>query len=374
MSDINVKNIDFTQMWQQLKLNWKKIAIPTGIVTLIAILYCIFATPIFTATVIINPPKLSDAGTRVNQALSGFSDAVTGGGFLAKTDTDIATSILGTNRVRDMVVKKFNLQQYYNKKDIELTRRALKGSVTITPDAKAGFLAISVDDKDPKLAADIANYYIMALGQAISQVAIDKSQARSSFYEAEMEQAKAQLDIAESNLKQFIQANGIIAGQQASVIAGITTQLQAQLTVYQSQLEAMKLYASEDNPDYQLLKSQINAIKTQLSRISGQPGTADNITIPANLAPDLAQKYVDLTRVRLIREAVYKVLVNQYESYKYDSLIEQSPTPIQVIDPAQIPLYKSRPKRLQIVILSFILSLFISSIYILFKRRKLIIN
>ena len=76
----------------------KPIGIVTGITTLIAIAYCVFATPIYTAKTVINPPKLTDAGSGVAQALSGLAALAGGGGggFIAKTDADVAVVLLNT--------------------------------------------------------------------------------------------------------------------------------------------------------------------------------------------------------------------------------------------------------------------------------------
>jgi uncharacterized protein involved in exopolysaccharide biosynthesis len=346
----------------------------TAIVALIVLAYCIFATPIFTGITTINPPKLTDAGTTMNQVLNGLSEIAGGGGLLnQKTDSDVAIAILKTNRVSDMVIKRFNLQKVYQQKDIEKTRKSLLGDVKFISDLKSGFIEIDVDNPDPKLAAAIANYFVVALGQAISDVANNRSQSRYQFYQAQIVKARQELGNAESAVKNFAKAHGIIAGQQAQVIAGIATQLQAQLVVYQAELHAMSLYASPENPDFQSLQAQITSIQKQLRQLNNVQSAGDNVDIPVGLAPDLAQQYANLMRELAIRDAVYRVLTNQLEANKYDYLIEQAPTPIQVIDPAQVPLYKSKPKRALIMLIAIFLGGLTSSLYYIFKNRQILI-
>lgn len=369
------KEIDLSKVIGVIKDNKKQIAIVTGITTIIAIIYCVFATPIFTAKTIINPPKLSDAGSGISQALGGLAALAGGGGGLLsqKTDADVSIAMLNTDAVKDMVIGKFNLVKYYDAKNIELARRTLASRVKFIPDMKSGFLEIDIDDKDPKLATNIANYYNIALGQLISDVAYGRSKQKMQFFDQQLTATKANLKIAQDKLKAFALKNGISAGIQAQVITGLSTQLQAQLVVAQSQLQAMSLYATNDNPDYQSLQAKVDGFKKQLDAISGQADTSDQLTIPAGLAPELSQQYADLMRDMVMNEEVFKIVAKQYQASKLDTLSEIAPTGVQIIDPAQIPFYKSKPKRLNILVGGFVFGIISGVVYVIIRNRKRII-
>lgn len=374
------KEIDLSKAVLVLKEHKKQISIVTGITILLAVLYCVFVTPIYTAKTIINPPKLTDAGSGVAQLFSGMAGLSLGGGggFLSqKTDADVVIAMLNTNQLKDMVINKFNLMKYYKQKDVELTRKSLNDRVKFIPDMKSGFVEIDVDDKDPKLAANIANYYNIALGQLISNVAYNKSKQKMDFFNQQLASTKRAVNDAQSKLKDFAQKNGIAAGQQSQVIAGLTTQLQAQLVVAQAQLQAMSLYATTDNPDYKETSAKVDAIRKQLSDISGQQtqnsNNPDSLPIPAGLAPELAQQYANLMRDVVLNDEILKVVVKQYEAAKIDALSEMAPTAIQIIDPAQVPLHKSKPQRLKIVLLCSIITLIICCVYVLIKNFKRIV-
>ena len=366
------KEIDLAKLFQVLKTNQKRIWQTTGITTLLAIIYCIFATPIFTAKTIINPPKLTDAGSGADQLITGMFGEFGGGGglFSQKTDSDITIAMLKTDQLKNMVIEKFNLVKYYKKKDIELTRKSLDGMVKLIPDAKSGFVEIDVDDKDPKLAAAIANYYDIALGQLISNVAYSKSSQKQRFFMEQITVTKNNLHNAQNKLKQFAIKNGIASGQQIAMVIDLTIQLQAQLVVAQTQLKSMSLYATADNPDYKTLQMQIKSLRQQLDVVSGQQANTNELPVPANLAPDLADEYTNLMRDVMINEEVLNVIFKQYEAAKIDTMSELVPTVIQVIDPALLPLHKSKPKRLLIIIDGFILGVILSAIYILIRKRK----
>ena len=375
--DNKQKEIDLSKVVLVLKDNRKQIGIVTAVTTLLAIVYCIFATPVFTAKIIINPPKLTDAGSGVLfQALNGLSGLAAGSGggglLLQKTDADVTIAILKTTALKDMIINQFNLQKRWEKKDIELTRRALDEKVKFIPDMKSGFVEIDVDDKDPKMAANVANYYNLALGQMISNISYGRSNTKYQFYQSQLTGAESAMNASENNLKVFAESNGFIAGQQVQIVASLSAQLQAQLIVAQAQLQSMSMYASPDNPDYQQLESQIGSYKIQLDNMNVS-GTPDPIGIPATRAPALAKKYTNLMREYVLRQEVYKIIVKQYEVNRLDTLSDLAPVGIQVVDPAQAPLYKSNPKRLKIVLGAVVLGALLSSMYFIIRNRKRII-
>lgn len=364
------KEIDLSKVVLVLKENKKRITISTGITTLIAIVYCLIATPIFTAATILNPPKLTDAGSGASQMLSGLAAIGGGGGLLSqKTDADVTIAIMKTTAMKDLVISKFDLQKLLEKKDIELTRRSLDDKVKFIPDMKSGFIEIDVDDKDPTLAAALANYYVIALGQMVSNISYGKSTIKYQFFNQQLDKAESSLNIAEEAVKQFALKNGIIAGQQVSIVANLATQLQAQLVVAQAQLQSMSLYASNDNPDYIELNSKIASYKNQLDKLNNS-ASPDPIGVPAGLAPELAKQYGGLMRDVMFRQEVYKIIARQYEANRLDSVSELTPVGIQVVDPAVIPLYKSKPKRANVIVGGFMLGLIASSIYFIVRNRK----
>ena len=367
------KEIDLSKVILVLKDNKKRIAISTGITTLIAIVYFLIATPIFTATTIINPPRLTDAGSGASQVLSGLAAISGGGGFLSqKTDADVTIAILNTIALKNLVIQKFDLVKLLKQKDMELTRRSLASKVKFIPDMKSGFLEIDVDDKDPKLAAALANYYVIALGQMVSNISYGKSNNKYQFFNQQLVKAESSLNTAEEAVKQFAFKNGIIAGEQVNIVASLATQLQAQLVVAQAQLQAMSLYASPDNPDYIELNSRIASYKGQLDKLNNF-ASPDPIGVPAGLAPELAKQYAGLMRDVMFRQEVYKIIARQYEANRLDSVSELTPVGIQVVDPAVVPLYKSKPKRLNILVGGFMFGLIASSVYFILRNRKRII-
>lgn len=366
------KEIDLSKLIPILITNKKPIGIVTVITTTLAIIYCIFATPIFMAQAIINPPKLTDAGTSFSQVISGLGSFGAGGGVLQKTDADVAIAILNTNVVKNLIIQHLGLIKLWKSSNDEQARGALSGLVKFVPDMKSGFVAINVYNKDPKLAADIANYYTVALGQAINNVAYARANQRYTFYQNQLESAFSSLSQAEDALRKFSESNGVVAGQQAQVLAGISTQLQARLISAQVELRRISYYAGSQNPEYLSLESQISSLKQQLASINSQD-IDSNIAIPVGLAPQLANQYVRLMRDFKFKELVYEVMLKQSKAAQLDAQSELSPLAIQVIDPALVPLYKAKPKKQLITVGGFLFGMLSSCIYFIIRNRQQLI-
>jgi len=363
------KEIDLNILWQILKLNKKIIFISTGFTTLVAVIYCLVATPIFTGDVVINPPKLSDTGSGLSSILGLAALA----NVSSKSDADITIAMLHSREVLNQLIDKFNLINYYHAKDIDLARIHLLAVTNPKIDLKSGFVTIDVDDKSPQLACAMANYYTVALGKLISQIGFDQVANKKDFYEKQLIAAKEQLTKAQAALRDFANAHGITAGLQTNIVVGVSTQLEAQLAATQTQLRSMQLYATENNPDYKQLQAQVNSLKSQLLNLSGTKANSDEVIIPANLAPEFANRYTNLAEEVAFRDQLYKIFMQQFEISRIDALSDEEAVTLQVIDKAIVPIYKSKPKRLQITLISMLLGIFISSLYIVIKNRKKII-
>lgn len=374
MAKTTVKEIELTAVIQAIKEEKKNIAIRMLIIMLIALLYALFATKIYTANIIINPPPKinTNSGDSVS-ALLGVPSFFEGGvSNFVRTDADMSMVMLKTREVEDLIVTKFNLAKYYKVKNAYLARLTLDHATTFISDRKSGFLTINVADTSPEMASKIANFYVVALGSLISRMNLDQVLKKKSFFEAQVATVHAQLAKSQSNLTNFAKTHGITAGVQAGIMTNISTQLQGELVVAQSELQNMNTYATIDNPDYKQLQARIASLKAQIVGLSGTQNDSinSNIVIPANLAPTLAQEYLDLMQDVAFHEMIYNVFMKQYELSKISWLSNLEPVTVQVIDRADIPQERSSPKRTLIMLVTFVLSIILNLIYVVLRNHK----
>lgn len=372
MQNLKNKEIDLTKIWRIIKQDRKTVlsyvAISTSLITLIAIVYCLIATPIFTAVSVINPPRLTDASTA--NFIPSLAILTGDNNILQKADTDIATAILKSKRVSDMVIKKFNLIQVYKQQDIEYARMALAGNVSFTADIKSGFLSINVNDPDPKLAADIANFYTIALGTVINKTEYNRSKQKADFFTVQVQKYKERMFQAESALKDFSREHNITAGQQGQIITALTTQLVTTLMDTQSKIQTTSEYATSENSEYKRLQAKKNSLNDELARLSGRGN--NGLAIASSLTPGLAQEYYNLVSDVHTAEELYLAILKRHQLVLVDTIIQSQPVAIQVIDPAQVPLHKSKPRRIFIVKCSMVFGIFVGLVFFVFKNfRKL---
>jgi hypothetical protein len=89
----------------------------------------------------------------------------------------------------------------------------------------------------------------------------------------------------------------------------------------------------------------------------------ENLFLPLRKIPQVAQDYANIEKNVLVQAALIKMLLEQ----EAEALIEATNTTstVQVLDAAVVPEKKARPRRLLIVFIAGVLSLFASSAYVL---------
>ena len=265
---------------------------------------------------------------------------------MTATPTDIFISILKSRTMADDVVKQFNLQDRYETKFMQDTRSRLEG-VTRVAVTKEKVIKVTVEDKEPAVAAEMANFYVTNLDRLNRTMGVSKASDTRKFIERRRSETQEELAEAEEALKEFQTKNKTVAieAQSKAMIEAAAT-LQAQLTAQEVQLQVIGKYLSNDNPEISRVKSSINELRNQLSLMeSGRSGkrVPGEQMHPAIVAvPTLALEYGRLLRNLKVQEALYTMLTSQYEQAK---LSEARDTPtVQVLDMAIPAERKSRPR------------------------------
>ncbi|HSC71978.1 MAG TPA: Wzz/FepE/Etk N-terminal domain-containing protein, partial [Candidatus Methylomirabilis sp.] len=122
-----------------------------------------FATRIYESRVAILAPRESVGGgsamaaallasSGAGQFLGGFGGLFGGGG----TTRDLFVAILKSRTMAANLVDRFGLEKYYEAKYRDRAIKMLQDVTDITV-SREGVIAVVVEDKNPKLAADIAN-------------------------------------------------------------------------------------------------------------------------------------------------------------------------------------------------------------------------
>ena len=102
---------------------------------------------------------------------------------------------------------------------------------------KDGMINISVEDRDPRRAAELANGYVDQFRDLSQHLAITEASQRRLFFERELEQAKNNLATAEEALAQTEVKTGVIQpDSQARALIESASALRAQITAREVQI------------------------------------------------------------------------------------------------------------------------------------------
>lgn len=302
--------------------------------------------PVYTATAVIMPPQQSTSSLGMALGNLGMLAGAVGGGV--KNPSDIYIGMLKSRSVMDAIIKQYDLKLRYAQSNLMFTRKALDG-VTNIASGKDGLIYISVDDNDPKLAANIANSYVEQLKLLNQRLAVTDAAQRRFFLEGQMLTVKDKLVHAELALKNTQEQTGLIApeGQVKSVIEGLAA-LKAQIAAKDVEISVLKSYATSQNPNLVRLNQERAALVNQLDVFD-----KSNNGVGLGRIPESSVKYIRALRDFKYQEAMFELLSKQYELAKYDEAKDSSL--VQVLDYAIPPDYKSKPSRALVVIFGVLL-------------------
>lgn len=343
-------------------------------VTLVTLFYTLVVSPkIYQATASLLPPtdKKDSMGfmsggvdmSKVSQFVGGISAPA--------TPNDIFLSMLKSRTMADAIIDKFGLMKVYAVKLRESARKRLQNDTRFSV-SKEKMISISVEAPSPQLAADIANYYTEYLDNLNRTVNVTSANRNRIFIEQRLNETKANLIKLEDLMQNFQTKHKTVSIEaQASAAISAAAELQARLTAAEVQLEVMKSYLSQNNPDIIRLELQIRELDRQLKKMQYGPGsvpkdesdlspliTSDPLNPAFNKIPSLGMDLARLTREVRTQEALYTLLISQYEQAKIQ---ESRDTPtVQVLDLALPPERKIKPSIRINLLLALVASAFFS--------------
>ncbi|KPL16983.1 MAG: hypothetical protein AMJ92_12275 [candidate division Zixibacteria bacterium SM23_81] len=359
--------------WDYLAVlvKWRKLIVLNFVaVCLIAVALSLVLPKWYKAKATLLPPEESSNTSAIASLLT---DLPLGGLTIpgTTTSTDLFVAILGSRTVAEGVIQKLDLMEVYKSKNLEGAVETLQkhSSFGIT---KEGVLTIEVEEKDPHLAAKVANAFVVELDRVNQETNVSQAKSKRLFVERRLKESQLELEKAEEELKLFQEKNKAISlPVQISTAIERAAELKAEQVSLEIQLGVLLKTASRSHPQVEHLRSQISEIQKQLEKIefgnvpnlsSQKPGSSERTEfhVPFSKVPTVGLELARLTRNLKIQEAVYGLLTQQYEQAKIEEA-KDTPT-VQILDVALPPIRKSKPNRKMFVIFLGFLSLFLSMV------------
>jgi uncharacterized protein involved in exopolysaccharide biosynthesis len=342
---------------------------------LLSLLVAFVLPPQYEARIVLLPPAQNSSvgsallGQLGNMGALGSLASLASGSLGIKNPADMYVSLLKSRTVEDAMIHRFNLQQEYREKKLSDARKALERRTTVTAGAKDGLIRLSIEDRNPQRAAELANGYLEEFRNLSASLAITEAARRRLFFEQQLKQTKDNLTAAENAMTKTQQSTGVLEiDSQARAMIESAAVLRAQVAAKQVQIEGMRAYAAEDNPDLILAKQELGALQAQLNRIAGsQRDAGSDINLSKGRVTEAGMEYLRRYRELKYQETVYELLAKEFEIAKLDEAREGSI--VQVVDTAIPPDRKSSPHRLLIVLASTFVAFVVAAFWVNLRHR-----
>jgi uncharacterized protein involved in exopolysaccharide biosynthesis len=332
-----------------LRARGRLLAANTVGATLVAVVVSLLLPKWYSARAVLLPPTEDDAGPAIAQLMPrGFGSIRVPG---APTLADVFVAVLKSRSVADRIVTRFELVKRYGVGDTEKAAKELEGHVKFQV-GDEGTIAVIVEDRDPKIAAAMANAYVEELDRFNLQTRTTSAQRTRAFIAQRLEVANRDLAAAEDRLREYQTRKNLPAmSPMDRGEADVGARLMAQKIALEVRLQVLRQSLAEDSEEVRRVRQELAAIERQVGGL-----------------PQAGVEIMRLWRDVKVQEQVFELLTSQLEEAR---IRETRDTPtVQVLDPAVPPLHKSRPKRSVVVLSGFLIGLAGSlSAALLMERR-----
>jgi uncharacterized protein involved in exopolysaccharide biosynthesis len=251
---------------------------------------------------------------------------------------DVTVSILKSRRLAGILANRFHLAEVYHVKSQEMAILRLQKRSEFKVD-ESGSVSITVKDRTPQRAADLANAYTEELDRFNRDFRMTKGRRVRMFVEQRMAETRDTLATAQKALEAYGEKHGTVAlsPEQMSTVESAAS-LFARQSVLQTRLGIVREYASESSEEVRQVRDELDQLNRQISRL-----------------PSISMDVATLLREVKVQEQVFVLLSAQYEEARITEA-RDVPT-VEVLDPATPPGTRSWPRRGLLIAAGLLISL-----------------
>ncbi len=336
-----------------------------GVTALTAIILFLIPNK-YTATAVILPPAQdsSMSSALMGQMVgTGALASLAGSSLGIKNPAEMYVALFRSRTVEDALIRRFGLMARYHRKNMVDARKAFEDRTTVILGIKDDLIRVSVTDKDPRFAAELANAYVDEFRKHSDSLTLTAAAQRRAFFQQQLLNANEDLAKAEQAMKKMQQNTGVLQlDSQARALIEQAAILRAQIAAKEVQLQSMRSFETEDNPQYAMIEQQLDALRAQLAKVAGpDANTYGDIGLPKTNVPEAGIAYIDALRDLRYDETISELLTKQFEAAKLDEARQGT---IQISDVAVPPDKKSSPHRALLVALAAILAFLVACTWI----------
>jgi uncharacterized protein involved in exopolysaccharide biosynthesis len=285
---------------------------------------------------------MSALASKGGPALSGLASDLLG----TKTSGELFVGVLKSRTVADELITKYRLQELYRDRKIEDARDDLADHTDIAVDRKSGIIRITVTDRSPARAQEMAQSYVTELDRLVALVSTSAARRERIFLEGRLGEVKPELDADARRFSEFASKNTAIdIPAQSKAMVEAAALLQGQLIAAKSELSGLQQIYTSENFRVRALSARVKELQAELQKMGGDSSNMETNDLypPIRKLPLLGVTYADLFRQTKVQETVYELLTQQYEMAKVQEA-KEIPT-VKVLDSPVVPTKKSFPPR-----------------------------
>ena len=329
----------------------KKVFLFNGILAVIfAVIYSFFIVKVeYQSTITFLPPK--SAASDISLQLSEISSI-----HLQSYDimNEQIFSLFESAAIKRKIIDRFNLFEKYrltkNSNKTVLAEKKLSRDLTLEV-IETGYMAISkmlaftisAYSTSPDTAQKIAKEAFFLIDSAIQKISTDRARRNRVYIEKQLAESDKRLASLQETMKSFQEKNKTI-DVQAQVMFSIQTYSNIKNLMEKNALllKNLKTTYSSDIPKIQEIENNIEVYKNKLNEIERDtmPDVFPGFARYGKILPE----YMNLVREIEVKQYLISFLIKEAEQAKLQE--KKCVSNLIIIDPAMVPEYKSRPKRI----------------------------
>ena len=264
---------------------------------------------------------------------------------------DLLISVLKSRTMALRVVERFKLQERYRVRYLEDTIKRLQNSTNVSI-SREGVITVRVEDTDPYRASEMANFYVEQLDRLVARYGVGEAGRQRGFLTEQLAKGKVSLDASEDALRRFQEQNrAIVLQDQTRGAIEAAARLKAEIIAAQVQLQVMRNFATDANPEVVALRRRVDEMNHQLAQmqygdgVSQKPGASvdrRDFSVPFARVPGVGLELARLTREVKVQETLVTLLTQMVEQAR---LSEARDLPVvQMLDQAVPAERPSKPR------------------------------
>lgn len=346
------------------KYKWL-IVVFVSVITIASVVVSLLLPNQYTAKVNAVPPKTTTSS--MESLIGGISSTLKDIGLAklgGKSDGVYSFLVILDSRVlKDSLINKYRFDTVYNIPKSKMTklRKRFEENLEVTLEPEGNYI-VYFTDEDPVRAANVANDYIEIANFVAQRIVQTEATYNRKYLESRIANIDTLINSLLDSLQKFSQKNLIFAPEeQAKAISSSYIDLKASKISQEILYELYKSKYGENDPLTFSQKNILESLKQKLNEFENKPGYIGNYPLKTltKVGGEFLRLYTEMETYTKVKSFLLPYLeenrLNEHRQMQY----------LIVLDRAEPPDQKSKPKRSLIVLGSFFGSFILISFLII---------